>query len=134
MMRDWLGWILTMHLSQHCEGVCEISRLVIFMSHHCITFCTNYVHAGYAIDDISIGTCEAISDLNRLLQKFLISCQSNSIKGQVLHCEHVHSCFSCCHITTNSIAPSLLYESHTTPNSLICSNEGLHVLLKMSAF
>ena len=44
----------------------------------------------------------------------------------------IYSCFSRCHVNTNSVAPSPLYKLHTTYNSLISSDEGL--MLEMSAF
>ena len=44
----------------------------------------------------------------------------------------MHSCFSHCHVTTNSVAPPPLSKPHTTRNSSIRSDEGL--TLETSAF
>ena len=44
----------------------------------------------------------------------------------------LYSCFARCHVTTNSVAPTLLLKLHTTHNSSIRSDEGL--TLETSAF
>ena len=54
------------HLSQRHVGVLGIVRLVVFLFRQCIAFCIIYC-AGYTIDNISRGTHETISDLDRAL-------------------------------------------------------------------
>ena len=47
-------WMRSCHFFLHCKSVLEISHLVVFLFHRCITF----------LISVSLGACEVISDLN----------------------------------------------------------------------
>ena len=70
------------HFFLRREGVLEIGHLVVFLFHHCITYCDKCKLC------INGGTRKVISYLNGLLGPDIFS--TLWMKGQVLHREQVH--------------------------------------------
>ena len=88
----------------------------------------NHFKQHMAICGLSLhqGTTKSRKNLEQKLYSksahFIPTVLTNAVRSFI---QLIHSCFSRCHVTTNSVAPPPLYEPHTTHNSSIRSDEGV---------